>query len=57
MILSIAKHRVTLFPGVPAMFNAIVNAPGLENLDLTSVTSCFSARRRCRLMCSSDSRR
>ena len=42
MILSITKHRVTLFPGVPAMFNAIVNAPGLENLDLTSVTSCFS---------------
>ena len=42
MILSIAKHRVTLFPGVPAMFNAIINAPGLKKLDLTSVTSCFS---------------
>jgi len=42
MIASIARHRVTLFPGVPAMFNAIVNAPGLETIDLTSVTSCFS---------------
>jgi long-chain acyl-CoA synthetase len=42
MISNIAKHRVTLFPGVPAMFNAIVNAPHLEGLDLTSVTSCFS---------------
>jgi long-chain acyl-CoA synthetase len=42
MISNIAKHRVTLFPGVPAMFNAIVNAPGLKHLDLTSVTSCFS---------------
>ena len=42
MILNIAKHRVTLFPGVPAMFNAIINAPGLERLDLTSVASCFS---------------
>ena len=42
MISNIATHRVTLFPGVPAMFNAIVNAPGLEKLDLTSVTSCFS---------------
>ena len=42
MVSNIAKHRVTLFPGVPAMFNAIINAPGLENLDLTSVTSCFS---------------
>ena len=42
MISNIARHRVTLFPGVPAMFNAIVNAPGLEKLDLTSVASCFS---------------
>ena len=42
MISNIATHRVTLFPGVPAMFNAIINAPGLEKLDLTSVTSCFS---------------
>ena len=42
MISNIARHRVTLFPGVPAMFNAIINAPGLEKLDLTSVASCFS---------------
>ncbi len=42
MIQNIAKYRVTLFPGVPAMFNAIINAPGLEKLDLTSVASCFS---------------
>ena len=42
MISNIAKHRVTLFPAVPAMFNAIVNTPGLEKLDLTSVISCFS---------------
>jgi long-chain acyl-CoA synthetase len=42
MITNIAKHRVTLFPGVPAMFNAIVNASELGKLDLTSVRSCFS---------------
>jgi len=42
MIAGIAKHRVTLFPGVPAMFNAIVHAPGLERIDLTSVIACFS---------------
>ena len=42
MISNIATHRVTLFPGVPAMFNAIINAPGLDKIDLTSVTSCFS---------------
>ena len=42
LISSISKHRVTLFPAVPAMFNAIVNAKGIEKLDLTSVRSCFS---------------
>ena len=42
LIASISKHRVTLFPAVPAMFNAIVNAQGVKKLDLTSVRSCFS---------------
>ncbi len=42
MVKNIAKHRVTLFPGVPAMFNAINNFPGVDNIDLTSVISCFS---------------
>ncbi len=42
MLASIVKHRATLFPGVPAIFNAIVNASGLDKLDLTSVRSCFS---------------
>ena len=42
LIASISKHRVTLFPAVPAMFSAIVNAQGVEKLDLTSVRSCFS---------------
>ena len=42
MIQHIATHRVTLFPAVPAMFNAIVNAPRLEKIDLTSVAFCFS---------------
>ncbi len=42
MMHNIAKHRVTLFPGVPAMFNAINNGPNVDRLDLTSVKSCFS---------------
>jgi long-chain acyl-CoA synthetase len=42
MIAAIAKHRVTLFPGVPAMFNAIINARGIDRVDLSSVASCFS---------------
>ena len=42
MIEHISTHRVTLFPGVPAMFNAINNAADAASADLTSVTSCFS---------------
>ena len=42
MAKAIATHRVTLFPGVPAMFNAINNFPGVDTIDLSSVTSCFS---------------
>lgn len=42
LIKSINKHRVTLFPAVPAMFNAINNTPGIEKVDISSVKSCFS---------------
>jgi long-chain acyl-CoA synthetase len=42
MVKNIAKHRVTLFPAVPAMFNGINNAPRVEGIDLTSVKFCFS---------------
>jgi long-chain acyl-CoA synthetase len=42
IIRSIAKHRVTLFPAVPALFNAINNHPLAAKADLSSVKSCFS---------------
>ena len=42
LVKAITKHRVTLFPGVPALFNAINNYPGVEKLDMQSVKSCFS---------------
>ena len=42
MVNNITKHRVTLFPAVPAIFNAINNFAGVDKVDLTSVTSCFS---------------
>lgn len=42
LITNIAKHRVTMFPGVPALFNSINNFPGVEKLDLTSVKACIS---------------
>ena len=42
MAKSIAKHRVALFPAVPAMLNAINNTPRVDALDFTSLTCCFS---------------
>ncbi|HPF13092.1 MAG: long-chain fatty acid--CoA ligase [Planctomycetes bacterium] len=38
----LAKHRVNLFPAVPAMFNALIHLKGIEGYDLTSLTDCFS---------------
>lgn len=42
LVRSIAKHKVTLFPAVPAMFNAINQYPGIERVDMSSIKSCFS---------------
>ena len=39
---TIEKHGVTLFPAVPAMFNALNHLPGIEKIDISSVKSCFS---------------
>lgn len=39
---TVVKHRVTLFPGVPALFNALNHLPGIETMDVSSVKSCFS---------------
>lgn len=38
----ITKERVTLFPGVPAMFNGLCNQPGIDQVDVSSVKYCFS---------------
>jgi len=38
----IAKYRPTLFPAVPAMFNAINQFPGIDKLDISSIKGCFS---------------
>ena len=42
LVKAVVKERVTLFMGVPAMFAAINNAPGIEHKDISCVTSCFS---------------
>ena len=42
LVKSVVKDRITLFMGVPAMFAAINNAPGIERKDIGCVKSCFS---------------
>jgi long-chain acyl-CoA synthetase len=42
LVKSIVKYRVTLFPAVPALFVAINNYPGIDQLDIRSVKGCFS---------------
>ena len=42
MVKNIAKHKVTLFPALPALFNAINQFPAIDKVDLSSVKYCFS---------------
>jgi long-chain acyl-CoA synthetase len=42
LVTGIAKHRATIFPGVPALFNALNHFPGIDGTDLTSVRYCVS---------------
>ncbi|MFT4539384.1 MAG: long-chain acyl-CoA synthetase [Planctomycetota bacterium] len=42
LVKNIAKHGVTLFPGVPALFNTLNNYPGISDIDVSSVKYCFS---------------
>jgi long-chain acyl-CoA synthetase len=42
LIQLIHKYRPTLFPAVPAMFNAINNTPGIDQVDIRSIKGCFS---------------
>ena len=42
LVKNISKQRVTLFPGVPALFNGLNNYPGIEGIDVKSVKACFS---------------
>ena len=39
---SINQHHPTLYPGVPAMYVAINNYPGLETFDVSSIRACIS---------------
>ncbi len=39
---SIEKHRITIFCGVPTLFNAINNHPDTKKRDLRSIRACIS---------------
>ncbi|MEO0392958.1 MAG: long-chain fatty acid--CoA ligase [Pseudomonadota bacterium] len=39
---ALQKHKVTLFPAVPAIYTAINNAPELKNFDLSTIRLCIS---------------
>ncbi len=41
VVKAVVKHRVTLFMGVPAMFHAINQFPGIEHQDIRCVKVCF----------------
>jgi long-chain acyl-CoA synthetase len=42
LVKSLTKHKVTIFPAVPALFVAINEYPGVDKLDLSSIKGCFS---------------
>lgn len=42
IVQAVTKRRVTLFMGVPAMFAALNNYPGIDKIDISCVKSCFS---------------
>ena len=42
VVKDIVEKKVTVFPGVPTMYVAIINYPGIETLDLSSIKWCAS---------------
>ena len=42
IVKNIEKHKATLLPAVPAIFNAITQYPGIEKHDLSSIKVCAS---------------
>ena len=42
IVKTIAKERPTMYPGVPALYNAINNYPEVEKYDLSSIRVCSS---------------
>jgi long-chain acyl-CoA synthetase len=42
IVKSVVRHRISIFPAVPAMFQAICNYPNVRRLDLSSIKICNS---------------
>jgi long-chain acyl-CoA synthetase len=42
VVKDICEKKVSVFPGVPTMYVAIINYPGVESLDLSSIKWCAS---------------
>ena len=42
MVKNLVKHRVTLFPAVPAIYNAVNQHTGIDKMDLSNVAVCHS---------------
>ena len=40
---AIQKYHVSLIPGVPTLFNSLINYPNIKKYDLSSVKGCFCA--------------
>ncbi len=40
---AVEKYKITLIPGVPTLFNAIIHSPDVKRSGLQSVKGCFSA--------------
>jgi long-chain acyl-CoA synthetase len=39
---SINKHAPTLYPGVPALYNSLINHPDIDQYDISSIKACIS---------------
>jgi len=42
---AIQKSSVSLIPGVPTLFNSLINYPDIKKYDLSSVKGCFFSGR------------
>ena len=48
VLADIAKHKATIFDGVPTMYMFMLNSPAFRDADLSSLTDAMSEARRCR---------